>query len=293
MEAPPKPVTDTLQIHGVSLRFVRLSSICSVLFILIPPYFLLLLHFNREDASNLLVPIWLFPVWLPHLLVWWRLRQTSDPRRVKKALALAVVWSSLVLIVCLLFLTLASEEGWQFRLGLAIFGLLQITLLSNAVKAYYSMERQNGEWKLLALPLGYAFLVLIAAIMIPHLMRSTVAIDEASGVGSLRAINLAQAEHAKLHPDKGFTSSLAELASPPGNNFIDGVLASGTKQGYVFTFTAIAAASDSPGRITHYTVTARPQRYKKTGFRNFFMDETGIIRYAADNRPATVQDPPL
>jgi hypothetical protein len=174
---------------------------------------------------------------------------------------------------------------------LSVLGLLQITLFASSIKTYYSMKREHREWKLMAVPVGFTVLVFVATIMIPHLTVSTVAHNEASSVGSLRTINKAQEEHAKLHPDSGFAASLAELGPTLGDNLFGSASVRAEGSGYVFT--VAAAPPDSNGRISRYTVTARPRRYRRDGFRSFFIDETGIIRYTAEGRAPNAQDPPL
>jgi len=99
---------------------------------------------------------------------------------------------------------------------------------------------------------------------------------EASSVRSLRAINTAEVEYARTHPDKGFASSIAQLGSDSAD-LIDSVLASGRKSGYIFVLTA--APPDSHGRISHYTVTARPQKYGKEGKHSFLTDVSGALHH--------------
>jgi len=104
-----------------------------------------------------------------------------------------------------------------------------------------------------------------------------------NSVDSLRIINTAQVAYAETHPNKGFTSSLAELGPSPGAELIDSVLASGRKSGYVFTLNA--------GPLTrHAYVVARPEKYG-TGSPSFFSDETGVEHFTVENRAATVNDP--
>jgi hypothetical protein len=50
------------------------------------------------------------------------------------------------------------------------------------------------------------------------------------------------------------------------------------------------AQTDSEGQVKNYILLARPSNY---GFRNFFSDESGVIRGTRENRPATAQDPPV
>jgi len=65
---------------------------------------------------------------------------------------------------------------------------------------------------------------------------------------------------------------------------IDSALGSGTKDGYTFS---------TSGDADTFTVNASPLTYGSTGTRSFFSDETGVIRYTREDRPATVEDPRL
>jgi len=134
-------------------------------------------------------------------------------------------------------------------------------------------------------------LLVLAAIMIPCFVDSRSAANESSAVGSLRLISAAQADFSKEHPGKGYATSLAELRLSFGDGLIDLALTSGTKNGYVFTITP--GTPDASGHITSYTATANPERFQKTGFRSFFIDDSGLIRYTIENRPATAADPRL
>jgi hypothetical protein len=123
-----------------------------------------------------------------------------------------------------------------------------------------------------------------AVIFIPKSRRMGTA-----SVDSLRTIYTAQVVYAQTHPAKGFASSLAELGPSPGAELIDSVLASGRKSGYVFTLNAVPP--EASGRIMHYTLVARPEKYEKET-RSFFMDESGVERFTTENRAATVYDAP-
>ena len=58
--------------------------------------------------------------------------------------------------------------------------------------------------------------------------------------------------------------------------------------GYQLQYTPGPASPD--GRVHNYTLLARPGNY---GYRNFFSDETGIVRATRDDRAATSLDPPI
>jgi hypothetical protein len=109
-------------------------------------------------------------------------------------------------------------------------------------------------------------------------------------VGSLRTSNIAEAEYARTHREKGFASSLAELG-PQSADLIDSVLASGRKSDYIFVLTA--GLRDSYGRVTHYTVIARPQRYRRDVNHSFLTDESGALYFTTEDRAPNAEDPIL
>ncbi len=58
--------------------------------------------------------------------------------------------------------------------------------------------------------------------------------------------------------------------------------------GYQLQYTPAQPGAD--GRVHAYSLLARPGNY---GFRNFYSDETGVIRATREDRPATLHDPPI
>jgi hypothetical protein len=121
--------------------------------------------------------------------------------------------------------------------------------------------------------------------------------DQDSAVGSLRSINTAEVYFEKEYK-KGFSPTLAALGVPPEGvkpsasaaNLLDNSLTGGKRRNYIFTYKS--GGPDAGGRISTYTVTARPAKWQK-GLWSFFTDDTGIIRGTDENRGAKVSDPPL
>ncbi|MGB9068107.1 MAG: DUF4190 domain-containing protein [Candidatus Acidiferrales bacterium] len=162
------------------------------------------------------------------------------------------------------------------------------------------------------LVLGYAgvsliSILIIAAIAIPNLLRSRIAANEASAVGSLHMIVTA-AHRYQVSYSNGYPPTLSAMggsaASCDHAAFIPSELASGLRNGYVFTYVAIPAGYDaqtprSPQAVaagctvrggTSFTISADPTTRGTTGQRSFYSDQTGVLPYSVDG-PATAAGP--
>ena len=143
------------------------------------------------------------------------------------------------------------------------------------------MKKSPKGFSLIELLIVVAIILIIAAIAIPNLLRSRIAANQASAVGSLRTLNTAEITYSSTY-NVGFTVTLSYLAPPASGNptstaagLIDSVLALGSKSGYSFTYSP--GPSDSTGRINTYAFTAVPLS-TNTGTNYYYTDQSGVIR---------------
>jgi hypothetical protein len=183
-----------------------------------------------------------------------------------------------------------------------------------------SAGRLSGKgMAIVGLILGYLglviipFILIIAAIAIPNLLRARMLANEAVAVGSLRTLNTAAVQYASGYQN-GYPSSLetfgygdSTIANCNHPGLIDRALATGQKGGYQFVYTSTfpdhaakpaistkaAAVGCTAGGASGYSITAEPIEPNKSGRRHFYTDQTGIIRASAGDEPATADSDPI
>ncbi|PYU67895.1 MAG: pili assembly chaperone [Acidobacteria bacterium] len=136
-------------------------------------------------------------------------------------------------------------------------------------------NRQKG-FSLIELLIVVAIILIIAAIAIPNLLRSKIAANQASAVGSLRSLNTACIAYSTSYGT--FPAALTNLGPVGSGNesstsadLIDSVLSAGTKSGYTFVY--------SPSSLNQsYSITASPVTAATTGQNMYYTDQSGVIR---------------
>jgi prepilin-type N-terminal cleavage/methylation domain-containing protein len=164
------------------------------------------------------------------------------------------------------------------------------------------MDKHSGRqgFTLVELMVVVAIIAIIAAIAIPNLVRSRMTANEAQALGSVHTISTAEAQFQAAgfvdadSDGRGDYGTLAQLANPDGAGatapFLDSVLGGGAKGGYTYAVTVTLGAGVVPPA---YFCIASPTTAGQSGFRRFYVDESGVIRFTANGTVPTAASPPM
>jgi len=158
-------------------------------------------------------------------------------------------------------------------------------------------RRQWAErgFSLVELLIVVAIILIIAGIAIPDMLRSRIAANQASAVGSIRTIITGENTYAATY-GTGYSTTLAQLDGPATvvssiNNaeVIDSVLGSGEKSGYFFYYVSCPVTpGPNNGSMTNGTCAVQVYGYQisanstggcGTGYGLcYYADSSGVVR---------------
>ena len=145
---------------------------------------------------------------------------------------------------------------------------------------------QRG-FTLIELMIVIAIIAIIASIAIPNLIEARKGSNEAAAIGALRTIVTAESLFRSGDKDRNGVLDYGNLHALGEFNLIDSTLGGGTKQGYVFVANPAAGSSSQ----FQWSATASPVVSGKSGDRQFFVDESGVIRFATTGAASSASPP--
>lgn len=174
--------------------------------------------------------------------------------------------------------------------------------MNETLKIMPAQRATRRGFTLIELMIVIVVISILVAIAIPLFLRNRINANEASAISSMRTISTAQSvfRQQTIRDDNGDGAgdfgTLTDLAVPLVSGappFIDSSLGSGVKSGYLFSIEIVPGTNIKEPR---YSAFAIPGAYAKTGIRNFYIDEQGVVRFTvgeAGKATLGVDSPPL
>ena len=223
-------------------------------------------------------------------------RASSSPRQGLAIASLVLAVTSLPLAFCLIGILTAPLA--------VVLGIVAVVRANRQPAEYGGRGLAIGGIAVGALCLLFCIPV-VAAIVIPSLLRARVSRNESAAIGDVRTVIAAEAAYASANG--GFYDAPACLAAPrqcipeypeSGAVFLDSrFVVLGSRSGYVRRFQGGPRPSPeeikgalSPSSVKRFAFIAVPAERGRTGVRSFCGDDTGRLCQVMDGGEPRVQD---
>jgi type IV pilus assembly protein PilA len=154
-----------------------------------------------------------------------------------------------------------------------------------SIRKTFSDRRAHSEagFTLMELLIVVSIIVVIMLIAIPEAGKIKRHANEVSAQASLQALMSAESMYQSTYPTAGYACTIQALAGDPGAGqssaqaagIINGQLATGVKDGYMFNITnCTKVTANNSERITGYTLTAVPATIGRSGDRGFCLESS-------------------
>ena len=151
------------------------------------------------------------------------------------------------------------------------------------------LRPKRSGFSLVELLIVLAVIAVLLALAMPNLIGAYKNAVETVVTREVQTIHQAQMQYLSQFGE--YAETLAQLgppangaAGPQAAKLIPRTLASGEKNGYIFTLTKTASG---------YAVNASPKVYPRDGRRTFYIDEDGTVHEHWGSEPATVNSPEI
>jgi type IV pilus assembly protein PilA len=147
--------------------------------------------------------------------------------------------------------------------------------------------RREDGFTLMELLIVISIILILMLVAIPTAGKIRKHANELSAQKSLQTLQEAESMYESTYPTAGFACNLTSLAGEPSAGppsataaqVINGELATGIKNGYIFNITDCTKATvNNSDRITSYTATAVPATPGKSGDRGFCLEAGGAMK---------------